>query len=395
MKDAEKRLEGYQRLIDITRDLASTLDPDILFDHIIHAAADITDAEAASVLLYDAAIRQLYFQVATNLDMQAMRGLAVPLEGSIAGWVVSNREPARIAHAYQDTRFHPKIEQVTSSTTESILGVPLIYKEKVVGVLEVFNKHNTDFTEADEDLLQVLAAQAAVVIENKHLFEQSDLIAGFVHELRTPLAYISNATYLLSRPEISPEQREQVIHNIHFETQQLSTLASSFLDLARLESGRVQFHLTEFKLQPLLEQCRQAMQNKAEENQVSISIEFPEDFPVVEADREKIKQVVLILISNAIQYNVPNGSVRIMTGFDQDKWMLTVGDTGVGIPEKALSHIFEKFYRVKASEGKVPGTRLSLSICKQIVSGHGGNITVRSKSGEGTEFTINIPTKKK
>ena len=111
-------------------------------------------------------------------------------------------------------------------------------------------------------------------------------------------------------------------------------------------------------------------------------------------DREKIKQVFLNLISNAIQYNIPGGSVRIQAGFDQDDWMLSVGDTGVGIPEKALPHIFEKFYRVKSSAGKVPGTGLSLSICKQIVSGHGGNIAVRSKLGEGTEFTIHLPIRK-
>ena len=326
--------------------------------------------------------------------MRSLRGLNVPQEGSIAGWVASNREPVRIAHAHQHARFNPEIEQMALSTTESILGVPLINKGKVVGVLEVFNKHSTDFTEVDEELVQVLGAQAAVVIENKRLFDQSDLIAVFVHELRTPLTYLSNATYLLSRPEISPEQREQVIHNIHAETQQLSTLASSFLDLARLESGHLQLQLTEFKLQPLLEQCRQALQSKAEEHQVSISLEFPEDFPVVEADREKIKQVFLNLISNAIQYNIPGGSVRILAGFNQDEWMLSVGDTGVGIPEKALPHIFEKFYRVKSSAGKVPGTGLSLSICKQIVSGHGGNIAVRSKLGEGTEFTIHLPIRK-
>jgi len=95
-----------------------------------------------------------------------MRGLIVPLDGSIAGWIVTNREPVRIANAHEDARFYKKIEQTTRFTTESMLGVPLITKEKVVGVLEVINKHNDNFTEADEDLLLVLGAQAAVAIEN-------------------------------------------------------------------------------------------------------------------------------------------------------------------------------------------------------------------------------------
>jgi signal transduction histidine kinase len=391
MKKVEKRIEGYRRLIAIARDLASTLDLDILLNRIIRAAADITEAGAASILLYDDAARQLNFQVATNLDMQTMRGLIVPLDGSIAGWIVTNRSAVRIANAHNDPRFYEKVEQVTRFPTESLLGVPLITKEKVVGVLEVLNKHNEHFTAADEDLLLVLGAQAAVAIENARLFQQSDLIAEFVHELRTPLASIGTSTYLLLRPEMSQEQREQMIHNIHSETLRLNTLASSFLDLARLESGRVQFHLTKFELKPLLEECRQIMQAKADEDGIRLQLRIPVLFPPVEADREKLKQVVLNLLSNAIKYNRPNGSVNLKAVVGERDWMLVVRDSGMGIPENSLPHLFQKFYRVAASEDKVAGTGLGLSICKQIVSVLGGSIQVESKPGKGTTFTIHLP----
>lgn len=394
MTDTEKRLEGYRRLIDISRDIASTLDLDNLLDRITHAAADITDAEAASILLYDDAARQLNFQVATNLDLQTMRGLVVPLEGSIAGWIVTNRQPVRIADAHEDPRFYQIVEQVTRFTTESMLGIPLITKDKVVGVLEAINKRSGNFTEYDEDLMLVLGAQAAVAIENARLFQQSDLIAEFVHELRTPLASIGTSTYLLLRPEISQEQRESMVKGIQGETLRLTTLASSFLDLARLESGRVQFHLTRFDLLPLLQECCQIMQSKADENYISIKVEVPADFPPVEADRDKLKQVVLNLVSNAIKYNCPRGKVALRAEQGAECWMLSVSDTGLGIPKSALPHLFEKFYRAHASETKVPGTGLGLSICKQIVSGHGGSISVASKPGKGTTFTIHIPYKK-
>ncbi|MCS7010526.1 MAG: GAF domain-containing protein, partial [Anaerolineales bacterium] len=252
-----KLLARYKRLTDIARDLASTLDLDNLLVRIICAATEITDAEAASILLYDDVARQLNFQVATNLDLQTMRGLVVPLEGSIAGWIVLNRRPARIANAHDDPRFFKQVENVTRFATVSLLGVPLITKDKVVGVLEAINKRGGEFTQSDEDLLLVLGAQAAVAIENARLFQQSDLIAEFVHELRTPLASISASTYLLLRPEISEQQRQQIVKGIHAETLRLNTLASSFLDLARLESGRVQFHLTTFPLLPLVEECYQ------------------------------------------------------------------------------------------------------------------------------------------
>jgi signal transduction histidine kinase len=275
-----------------------------------------------------------------------------------------------------------------------LLGVPLITKDKIVGVLEAINKQEGNFTEADEDLLLVLGAQAAVAIENTRLFQQSDLIAEFVHELRTPLASIGTSTYLLLRPEISQEQREQMVYSIHSETLRLNALASTFLDLARLESGRVQFHLAQFDLLPLLEECRQVMQSKADESQVTIGIEVPAEFPQVEADRDKLKQVVLNLLSNAIKYNCPNGRITLRAAMGSPCWTLSVSDTGLGIPDKSLPHLFEKFYRVRAYEGKAPGTGLGLSICKQIVSGHGGSISVKSKLGQGTTFTIHIPCKK-
>jgi signal transduction histidine kinase len=110
-------------------------------------------------------------------------------------------------------------------------------------------------------------------------------------------------------------------------------------------------------------------------------------------DRDKLKQVVLNLLSNAIKYNCPAGKVVLSAGLKPGGWTLAVQDTGMGIPEKALPHLFEKFYRVNASEGKVPGTGLGLSICKQIVSGHGGSIAVKSRPGKGTTFTIHIPSR--
>ena len=111
------RLDGYRRLIEISRDLASTLDLDILLARIVYAAAEVTGAEAASILLYDDAAKQLYFQVATNIDEPTRRGIVVPLDGSIAGWMVMNRKPARINDVHDDPRFFGDVEQTTGFTT--------------------------------------------------------------------------------------------------------------------------------------------------------------------------------------------------------------------------------------------------------------------------------------
>ncbi|MCI0549536.1 MAG: ATP-binding protein [Anaerolineae bacterium] len=386
-----RTLDGYLRLIEISRDLASTLDLDTLLADIVHAAADITAAEAASILLYDDTARQLYFQIATNIDEPTMRGLIVPLDKSIAGWIVTNRQSVRIDDAHKDERFFGDVDQTIDYSTKSLLGIPLITKNKVVGVLEVVNKKRGKFTDADESMLTVLGAQAAVAIENARLFQQSDLIAEFVHELRTPLASLSTATYLLLRPEMSREQSDQIVNNIHNETLRLNSLASSFLDLARLESGRVQFRKTRFSAADLIYECRDVMMSKAQETNIQIRVDVPSDMPLMEADRDKIKQILLNLISNAIKYNRPNGSVIITGSFTDAELTITIQDTGVGIPEDSVPHLFEKFYRVREHEGKASGTGLGLSICKQIIQGHNGRIEVKSKMGVGTSFSIHLP----
>jgi signal transduction histidine kinase len=386
-----QRLDSYLRLIDIARDLASTLDLDVLLNRIVQVAADITAAEAASILLYDNTSRQLYFQVATNIDEPTMRGLVVPLEGSLAGWIVNNCKPLRIDDVHEDARHFGDIEQMTGFTTNSMLGIPLVTKNKVVGVLEALNKKRGKFTVGDESLMSVLGAQAAVAIENARLFHQSDLISEFVHELRTPLASLSTATYLLLRPEMSREQQEQIVSNIHNETLRLNALASSFLDLARLESGRVQFRKSTFNVMDLLHECSDVMASKADEEHIQIKVIEPENSTLLEADRDKIKQVVLNLLSNAIKYNRKNGSIILKTELQEQKLIISVQDTGVGIPEDAVGHIFEKFYRVRENESKASGTGLGLSICKKIVQGHGGTIEIRSKLGIGTNILIGLP----
>ena len=362
-----------------------------MLDDIVHASADITHAEAASILLYDDTARQLYFQVATNIDEPTMRGLIVPLDQSIAGWIVTNRKSVRIDDAHKDERYFSDVEQTIGYSTKSLLGIPLITKNKVVGVLEVLNKKRGRFTDPDESMLTVLGAQAAVAIENARLFQQSDLIAQFVHELRTPLASLSTATYLLLRPEMSREQRDQIVNNIHSETLRLNSLASSFLDLARLESGRVQFRKTRFSVADLIYECTDVMAAKAQETNVQIRVEVPGDMPLMEADRDKIKQVLLNLLSNAIKYNRQNGSVIITSSFNETEESITIQDTGLGIPEESIPHLFEKFYRVREHEGKATGTGLGLSISKQIIQGHNGRIEVKSKMGVGTSFTIHLP----
>lgn len=384
-------LDRYKKIISISSDLASTLDLDILLKRIVEAAAELTGAEAASILLYDERLERLYFQVASQFDDPFLRGVEVPVGGSIAGWIVKNRQPLIIHDAMQDERHYQQVGKAIGISTESLLGVPLIAKDKVSGVLEAINKREGEFSLDDQEALLTLGAQAAVAIENSRLFLQFDLISEFVHELRTPLASLRTATHLLTHPEIDSEKRDQLAKNIQRETSRLAEMSTDFLSLARLESGRSQFHVEAFNPGILLNECFQLIIDQAEEKGLFCNIEIRDDLPDVQGDCDKIKQAILNLLSNAIKYTPHGGKVLLQAEHHADLIHIVVSDTGIGIAPKYQNRLFSKFFRVPGSERHAQGTGLGLSIVKRIIEGHGGDIDVQSEVDVGTTFTIHLP----
>jgi len=385
-------LERYQKLIGLSLDLASTLDLNELLNRIVNAAADICHAEAASILLYDESHKQLYFQAATNMDTSMMRGLIVPVSSSIAGWIVLNHQPVIVNDAQKDPRHFEKIGQITQITTKSLLGVPLITQHRAIGVLEAINRYDGHFTQEDQNILMALGAQAAVAIENTRLFHQSDLISDLVHEIRTPLASLTAATHLLRRVELQEGMRETIIETMEVEIQRLSELTTAFLDFARLESGRMLFNYEMVNIKELLIECIVISSSKIEQRNQTLTYEIDDGVQPIHADYDKIKQVVLNLLSNAINYTPEGGKLLLTAGKTEGDVVIHIKDNGPGIPTESLPHIFERFYRVPGSERLAQGTGLGLSICQSIIETHRGKITVQSQVGRGTTFSVYLPS---
>lgn len=383
----------YQRLIEVSHSLASTLDLNALLNQIMEVAIELVEAEEASILLYDQHAHRLYFETASNVKSSPLlQKLFVP-EESIAGWVALNRTAQIVNNVRQDDRHFEKVEKQVDFVTRSLVALPLVARQKLIGVLEVLNKKNGIFTAEDQEILQALAVQAAVAIENSRLFQQSDLIAEFVHELRQPLASIFTASYLLQRAEIAADQRLKMAQTIYQETQRLNELATTFLDLASLESGRATIQPSRFAIVPLLQECMQVIQLKATERDIQVELETQDGKIEVDADRGKLKQAVLNLLNNAVKYNRPQGQVRLRVWVESRCLLISVEDTGVGIPPDQVSHLFTRFFRARNVEGTTPGTGLGLSIACQIVEMHGGEIRVESELDKGTTFTIQLPHK--
>jgi signal transduction histidine kinase len=389
-EDTSHLLQHYQRIIEISRDLASTLDLNSLLARIIKAAVELSHAEVASILLYVEKQQQLYFQASTDTQNEALlKGMVIPAE-SIAGWVAQNRQPVMVNDVHADPRWFASVEQAVQLPTQRLIAVPLLIRDRLIGVLEVLNSSGA-FGQTELDTLQVLGAQAAVAIENTRLFNQADLISELVHEIRTPLSSITTITYLLQRPELAEEQRRALSLTIQQEAMRLNEMSTRFLDLARLESGRVEYHTAPVDVSTLLNECIEIMRPRADETGIQIIRDCPPGLPPVKADRDKLKQVALNLLSNAIKYNRPRGFLIVRTWSEDNQYYIAVEDTGQGIPAEALPHLFERFFRTHTAEAAAVGTGLGLSICKRIVEDHHGEITAHSKVGAGTTFTVRLP----
>ena len=388
-KNSSPLLERYQSLVNISHRLTSIFDLDFLLDQIVHAAVDLSNATAASILLYNSSTNELTFEATSNEPM--LKGLCVPVDSSIAGWIIKHQEPIIIGNVNEDPRHYKPIEDIVNIETHSILGVPLITKGKIIGALEIINKKNGDFSLEDKEILTALGRHAALAIYNARLFQQSDLVSEFVHELRTPLSSITTAAQLLQYTQLPEVRRVKLANVIQTESIRLSDMAASFLDLARLESGRSHFNFVEIDIPNLLDDCIDLMLAKASEEGLEFLKEYPQKLPIILGDYDKLKQAIINLISNAIKYNRPGGSITLRTQVMDDKLNIEIEDTGIGIPGGFQKRLFEKFYRVPGSENIAPGTGLGLAVVKKIIGEHRGTINMISKQGIGTVFAINLP----
>jgi signal transduction histidine kinase len=218
-----------------------------------------------------------------------------------------------------------------------------------------------------------------------------------VHELRTPLAALKASTALLQRPNLPPNRRDDILVTMQEETERLSQMTTSFLDLARLESGRTRLKRERFDIHAMMEECATIVQPQASERRIQISVEG--ESMNVEADYDKIKQVLLNLLTNAVKYNRDDGAIycHVESREDIDSncppccILVSVRDTGRGIKAEDQGHVFEKFFRVADTAGEVQGTGLGLSIAKRIIEAHGCDMGLTSEMNVGTTFYFTLP----
>lgn len=225
---------------------------------------------------------------------------------------------------------------------------------------------------------------------------KNEFVSQVSHELRTPLASIIGfAQTLLRSPNLAPEKATQFLNIILDDGRRLERLVEDLLDISRIESGKTSLITEPTSIAQILDYATHIIATEAESKRITITHDYtPEALPFLALDNDRITQVFVNLLANAVKFTPPDGSITIRVTHDKGQVSVSIADTGIGIPASDLPRLFEKFYRAKQrdTDGKeIRGTGLGLAIAKQIVELHGGHIGAESILGKGSVFTVTLP----
>ncbi len=222
---------------------------------------------------------------------------------------------------------------------------------------------------------------------------RQDFVANVSHEFKTPLTAIQGfAETLLSGALEDPRNNRRFLEIIRDHATRLAVLTDDLLKLARIEAGKLEVQFVPVQLAEVIERCTETSQLKANRKRIALEVNVPAALPVVHGDASLLRDVVQNLLDNAVQYTPEGGRVRISATAGSREAVVTVDDTGIGIPLADQERIFERFYRVDAARSReAGGTGLGLSIAKHIVEAHGGRLGVTSQLGHGSVFYFSVP----
>ncbi len=401
------KIRRLERIVEISRHLSSTHDLTTLLQAVVDIACELTDSAGASILLYDHASGELRFEAVPGIQDQEMKGMSVPLDSSIAGWIFTHKRPMVLQDATQDPRIYREIDKSTQFQTDSLLGVPLMVNQRPIGVIEAVNKKGKGhYTEDDLAVLETLAGQAAIAIENVRLLKKlkdanaellrldkmkSDFIAIASHELRTPLGLIlGHATFL---KDLSESDHQEQLDVIIRSAMRLKEIIEDMAIIAHDDEGKSRVRRESFSINDLIIEITKKYEKAAEKKGVVLESNISKDDDlIIVGDKEKISLALTNLVENALTFTDSGGQVGIKAEKDEGYVKVLVVDTGIGIPAEEQERIFDRFYQIESHlTRKHGGMGLGLSIAKAMVEMHNGQIWCESKEGMGSLFCFMLP----
>ncbi len=397
---------GFAQLLDqLRRIMLRTLDPSAMSKLVLDTLYDERRCTHAAVYLLEEPLGR-------GFRLEAFRG-PEPVGR------VNEREHPALWHAIQRDKAPILSEQLSRSmehqgtegasnrdlldamrSVSADVLLPFVAGERVLGFLALRDDRVPEPYSTEEiAMLMNVADTAVTVIENSQLARRllerdrlaaiGEMAAGLAHEIRNPLGAIKGAAEFLEPQDAEDDEQSEFLQVIIDETNRLNGVVSQFLDYAR--PFRAQFSSAD--LNQVVRKTAKLIEARADERPSDLHLDLDEELVPIEVDAEQIKQVILNLVLNAVAASAETESpVTISTRYrpERERVELRVQDQGAGIPKDALAHIFIPFFTTKAQ-----GTGLGLAVCQRIVTNHGGDIRVQSVQGEGTQFIIRLPLRRR
>jgi signal transduction histidine kinase len=410
-----RSVEQLTALGEVGRAVSSTLDVETVLQTIVSRARQLAGAEGGSIYEYDEGAEEFRLRATHNFDLELVEAArAMPLrrgEGVI-GAAAERGEPVQVPDIAQAVAYQSRFrDTLLRMGYRSLLAVPLMREERVIGALSVSRKMAGEFGPEVVELLRTFATQSALAIQNARLFREiadksaqleaasrhkSEFLANMSHELRTPLnAIIGFSEVLVDRMfgELN-EKQEEYLKDIYASGQHLLSLINDILDLSKIEAGRMEVEVSDFDLPGAIDNALILVRERASRRGIALGHSVDDRLGQIRGDERKVKQVLLNLLSNALKFTPEGGRIDVSARVQDGAAEIAVTDTGVGIAPEDQEAVFEEFRQVGTSDKKVEGTGLGLALSRKFIELHGGRIWVKSQVGQGSTFTFTLPVRR-
>jgi signal transduction histidine kinase len=395
------QLEAVNR---VARALGSSLEQETAFELFLQEVRSVFEFDRLAIVLVEGDNVAVMANSGREEEAVFPRGTSRPLAGSIMEEVLGGQTLVRSDMA--DNPRYPEERQLAAIGLQSRVVAPLSVGGQALGALSVSRDRPNAFGEDEVELITMLARQLATAVENIRMYAaernaaeelrrlsalRADFVSLVSHELRAPMASIIGcATTLRARwRELNADQRESFLALIEQETGRLSTLVGDVLDTSRIEAGTFTFGFADVDVAELVRETASMVELATDE--VAVKTTLHEPLPAVRGDRERLRQLLLNLLSNAAKYTVTGDEIEVRAAAEDGAVIVSVEDHGPGIALDQQRLVFEKFGRVNAGGRSKPGAGLGLFIARSIAEAHGGSLEVHSEPGAGATFTFRLP----
>jgi signal transduction histidine kinase/HAMP domain-containing protein len=371
----------------------------------------LCESNIAALFLYDGELLNTAASFGTTKDFaeHLMHGRPRPSRETTTRLAALERTTIHVADLLSDTAFSPKPRELyEKENVRTVLSVPMLQEDTLVGVITTWRREIRPFTEKQIALVKTFADQAVIAIENVRLFHEiedkskqleaankhkSEFLARISHDLRTPLNAIIGFTRIVLRKMEGqmPELQKENLQKVLISSEHLLNLINGLLDLAKIDAGKMDVIAETFRVEDIINMTTATVEPLLKDGRVRIVRDIASGLPPLKTDRDKLKQILFNLLSNAAKFT-EQGEIRVSAVRENGTLKLAVSDTGIGMKKEALEHIFEEFQQAeKTTSSKYGGTGLGLAIVKKFANLMGGEINVESQLGKGSTFTITIP----